>query len=300
MMLRIYKHYTLNFQNPLTASKTTSFSSYPGVLMSLDDFYRLDTGMIVMETAISVLNHTVLKAVTNQGLLSWQRLLISNRISTNPAEWAAYFSSYSTGTFPVTWMALSIQNPPVNGTLSPNTLWIIEETPGEMFNGDVTSVLQSQMYWASYNFPYWVGAWDRLGFAPVAEEYNMTYSNNPRANIIRNMSPSVSDISSMQYLIRYNDWQNDPQQRGSPGWGVSSRNDLPVYDCALCNPSCFGGLDAKVTSLSDTTVYAISGPSYQMQTVFVWSQSSVCADVLHIGQPDMWDFDWQEMVPYFN
>jgi hypothetical protein len=42
MMLRIFKHYTFHFTNSLTESRRSAFSSYPGVLMSLDDFYRLD------------------------------------------------------------------------------------------------------------------------------------------------------------------------------------------------------------------------------------------------------------------
>jgi hypothetical protein len=58
--------------------------------------------------------------------------------------------SSSTGTFPVTWMALAIGEAPDNGTLADDTLWITEETPGETFYGDATAVLQEQMYWASY------------------------------------------------------------------------------------------------------------------------------------------------------
>ncbi len=133
----------------------------------------------------------------------------------------------------------------------------------------VLNFLPFDMHW--YNFPYFTEVWDRLGFVPVAKAYNMTYADNPRANIIRRDSPNVvgifnfmlyeysilivKDIQSMQFLIRYNDWQHDPLQEGSPGWGVCSRNDLPVYNCTLCSPSCFGGLDAKVTSYSDPTMY---------------------------------------------
>jgi len=253
-----------------------------------------------METAITVLNRTVLQYVNNNGLLSWQRLLLANRMATTPSEWAAIFSNHSSGTFPVSWMALSLKNPPVNGTLAPDTLWSIEETPGLTVFGDVTAQFQEQMYWASYNFPYWVSVWDRLGFGPVGKIYNMSYSDCPRANIIRRLAPTVVDIPSMQYLIRYNDWQNDPEQGGSPGWGVCSRNDLPVYNCTLlCSPSCLGGLDGKVTSILDPTIYAISGPTYQMQPVFVWSESSVCAGKSHRGHPDMWIFEWEVMEGVF-
>ncbi len=48
-------------------------------------------------------------------------------------------------------MVLSIENAPYdNGTLYEDTLWVVEETPGEMFYGDATHTLQNQTYYASY------------------------------------------------------------------------------------------------------------------------------------------------------
>ncbi len=38
---RIYKFYTLNFNDSTTTAKTLSFSSYPGFLESLDDYYMM-------------------------------------------------------------------------------------------------------------------------------------------------------------------------------------------------------------------------------------------------------------------
>ncbi len=47
-----------------------------------------------METAISVLNKTVLNYLTSEGLLSWQRLLLANRLASNPPDWAFVFSAH--------------------------------------------------------------------------------------------------------------------------------------------------------------------------------------------------------------
>jgi hypothetical protein len=40
-MLRIFKRYNLNYNNPATATHRVSFSGYPGMLASLDDFYMM-------------------------------------------------------------------------------------------------------------------------------------------------------------------------------------------------------------------------------------------------------------------
>jgi len=42
MMLRIFKRYEFNYNNPLLKAKKVAFSSYPGMLSSLDDFYMMD------------------------------------------------------------------------------------------------------------------------------------------------------------------------------------------------------------------------------------------------------------------
>ncbi len=56
---RIYKHYDFNLDDPATAAKSMSFSSYPGILsnvpqqtalecrkfVSIDHIYRLPTGL---------------------------------------------------------------------------------------------------------------------------------------------------------------------------------------------------------------------------------------------------------------
>lgn len=295
MMLRIFKYYDLNFNSVLVQSSNMAFSGYPGVLVSLDDFWRTDTDLIVMETEITVLNKSVLSYISPYGILGWQRLLIANRVADNPEDWATIMSTHSTGTFTVSWMVLSLKNEPKNGVLPLNSFWVVEETPGITFSGDATEFLNNQTYYASYNFPYFKDAWNYLGFQLAAEVFNMTYDDNPRANVIRREAPGVVDIETMQVLIRYNDWQSDPEQMGAPGWGVCSRNDLPVYNCSalLCNPNCHGGLDGKVTSRESNTIYAISGPTAQNQPVFVWSESTVCAGILHEGHPDAWDFDWQ-------
>ena len=47
-MLRIFKHY--NFQASIGVTQKLSFSSYPGFLVSVDDFYVLGSGLLAAQS----------------------------------------------------------------------------------------------------------------------------------------------------------------------------------------------------------------------------------------------------------
>jgi hypothetical protein len=106
-MLRIAKSYNFSLSNPSTEAKSVIFSSYPGFLVSLDDFYitnrfslslvraymlscvtykpiRAHTRreLVVIETSLSVFNDSLYDIVRNntQVLLSWQRTILANRM----------------------------------------------------------------------------------------------------------------------------------------------------------------------------------------------------------------------------
>ena len=112
MMLRIYKHYHFNNQWNSEEENSgiqnhVSFSSYPGALSSIDDYYLLNNGLNVMETTNNMYNNTLYKFIKPQSLLTWQRLLIANGLSKNTQDWIKYFSNYNSGTYNNQWIILN-------------------------------------------------------------------------------------------------------------------------------------------------------------------------------------------------
>ena len=75
-----------------------SFSSYPGILSSIDDFYVINSGLVVLETTIGNSNTDLWKYVTPETNLYWIRNLVSNRLSFTGIEWAKWFSLHNSGT----------------------------------------------------------------------------------------------------------------------------------------------------------------------------------------------------------
>ncbi|XP_077865834.1 phospholipase B-like 1, partial [Saccoglossus kowalevskii] len=93
--IRIYKHYNFNLKSISVASKQMSFSSYPGFLESLDDYYLLGNGLVMIQTSINVYNDTLYDFVKPQSLLAWIRVRVANMMANNGKEWASMLSQYN-------------------------------------------------------------------------------------------------------------------------------------------------------------------------------------------------------------
>lgn len=97
-MLRTYKIYNISLSSSAAASKMVSFSSYPGFLVSTDDFYLTDAGLWIAETTNDILNASLYSKVVPQSLLSWIRTIVANRMATNGKDWTNIFAKYNSGT----------------------------------------------------------------------------------------------------------------------------------------------------------------------------------------------------------
>ncbi len=102
-MLRIFKHYNFQYETP----QVSSFSSYPGTVSSIDDFYLLKT-MSVMETTNAVLKLNV-SAISPIGTVpTFMRAQVANTIATGGKVWTEVFARENSGTVSALLSLLSV------------------------------------------------------------------------------------------------------------------------------------------------------------------------------------------------
>ncbi|KAF6121026.1 phospholipase B domain containing 1 [Phyllostomus discolor] len=293
-MLRIYKHWNFNIRDANTSSSRLSFSSYPGFLVSLDDFYILSSGLVLLQTTNSVYNKTLLKLVTPQSLLAWQRVRVANMMASDGRQWAEIFSKYNSGTYNNQYMVLDLKKVKPKHSLDAGTLYIVEQIPSYVEYSEQTDVLRKG-YWPSYNIPFHEKIYNWSGYPMLVQKLGLDYSYDlaPRAKIFRRDQGRVTDMASMKYIMRYNNYTEDPYSKGDPCNTICCREDLNSVD-----PSPGGCYDTKVADLylaSEYTAHAISGPTVQGGLpVFHWTRFN---KTLHEGMPEAYNFDFITMKP---
>jgi len=290
-MLRTWKIYDFHLKHSSTSSKTISFSSYPATLNSVDDFYITSAGLSVIETTNGILNPALYKLITPESVLTWIRTMVSNRMASDGQEWTQIFAQYNSGTYNNQWMVTNYNVFSSGKQIQPGTLWILEQIPGYTESADVTDIVLSQGYWPSYNIPYFPDIFNISGFETYVQKYGngFSYSECPRAQIFARDQSNVNSMGHMKWIMRYNDWQNDPLSLGDPGNAISSRFDLEVEGACTC-----GGIDSKVTSdtwIKKMKATGIDGPTYYEQPVFQWTAQF--SSTPHYAQPNVFNFDWE-------
>ncbi|KAG5212490.1 hypothetical protein R6Z07F_005183 [Ovis aries] len=293
-MLRIYKHWDFNIVDKDTSSSRLSFSSYPGFLESLDDFYLLSSGLVLLQTTNSVYNKTLLQHVVPQSLLAWQRVRVANMMANNGKQWAEVFSKYNSGTYNNQYMVLDLKKVNLNHSLDEGTLYIVEQIPTYVEYSEQTAILR-RGYWPSYNIPFHEKVYNWSGYPILVKKLGLDYSYDlaPRAKIFRRDQGKVTDMESMKYIMRYNNYKEDPYSKGDPCNTICCREDLNSH-----SPSPGGCYDTKVADIylaSKYKAYAISGPTVQGGLpVFHWSRFN---KTLHEGLPEAYNFDFITMKP---
>jgi hypothetical protein len=195
-----------------------SFTGYPGMLASQDDWYMLSTNLTVTETTNLMFNNAAYEFTIPQSVSEFIRVMVANSLAVDGNSWVNTFARYNDGAYNNQYMIVD-HNLYVPGTpaseLPDNLLWVIEQMPGMTPNADMTPVLRKQGYWASYNRQYFQAIRNVSGITWAVQHYNnsyFTHDGSPRAVITERFvaNNQLNSLSDLQHFIRFNEWETDP------------------------------------------------------------------------------------------
>lgn len=304
-MLRIYKLYNLTYYDSgnVIEGAVASFSSYPGLLYSGDDFHILSSGLVSQETTIGNGNKDLWQYIQPTTLLEWVRTIVANRLARTGNQWCSIFEKYNSGTYNNQWMILDYKLFEAGKPLKPDTFWVLEQLPGTVHMADMSVFLQQQGYWASYNLPYFPYVYNISGVAESKKQHGswFDYNENPRAQIFKRDHNKVTDMSTLVKLMRYNDFQHDvlskcdckPPYSGENA--ISARSDLNpangTYPFGALGHRRHGGTDCKATNAGMSkklSQFVVAGPTSDQQAPFQWSKTEWKRP---LGHPDVFKFE---------
>ena len=296
-MARMFKEYKFKTNINAEKSKTVAFSSYAGAISSTDDFFLMDNDLFVMETTNSIFNETLYSVLTPKSLLTWIRVVLANRLSSNGEEWVENFARENSGTCNNQWQVLDLNKIDLeNKKINPGALWILEQLPGDYESKDMTDTLKSQTYWPSYNCAYFdrvrkIANYEEKIANNTELEHTLDYKKAARGQIFAREQSTVNSVDTFKKIIRYNDYQNDELSLKNPVYTIASRYDLRENKTENI---CFGNVDAKFGALSEIKgkpeklIHIINGPTNQEQPTFSW-KNTTCINT----NPKRWDYTGQ-------
>lgn len=146
---RIYKHYSmpvmlLNGSVYGTIPTDIYFSSSPGLLSSVDDFFLVqgpDSHLSVIETSLDVFDYHVLEKIQPHSVLSWIRSRVSNQLAVSGSDWTRVFSMHHSGTYTNQWMIIDMNKFDSFKQPKPGFFTVLEEIPGYVHWEDMTQHL---------------------------------------------------------------------------------------------------------------------------------------------------------------
>jgi len=302
-MTRVFKYYDL----PLGPSsvRRMGFSSYPGVAGSTDDYYLLDSGLVITETTISMLTDEPYDKLDDSKIQvpDFMRIMIANRLAKSAPEWAQLMTQRATGTYSSQWMVVDYNLFQPGKALQNGTFVVLEQVPGLSHSEDMSHRLQEARFWASENRAWYKSVRDSIGATDAEQLHGRLFSadKNPRANIFAATAPKVQTLADFRAEMRRNRWplEVDGGDGNTPDHAIAARGDLDKD-----HPDANGAVDAKVTNAclaKRLACDAISGPTAATQKPFRWTDpktgQTLFAGAPREGLPDVWNFDWTRMAP---
>jgi len=290
-LIRTYKVYNFNLNNPLVNTKRLSLSSQPGSVASIDDWYIVDNNRVVTETTIGNENDDVYSYIHFDSLPYWIRVTVANLAFTNQKSWADVYYKYRSGTYGNQWLLIDFNNYNASkGNLSEakDIIWMVEEFYSLTSAQDVTQqLLVPQGYVASYNVPY------NATIQELSQD-DTNYTTDARYHLFKKYAPGIKNFEDFKFVMRL----NNVSDTGDVCDAIASRCDL---DSSQDAP--WGAIDCKVTSskwVTDHQAWIISSPTTSKDLPpFTWDNWPEF-DQQVASMPEIFEFDWVFLNPPQN
>merc|ERR1719327_1227855 len=198
-MTRIFKYYKFHVGAHTFASHI-AMSSYPGCVSSTDNFYMLNSGLVVMDTNFEIINPKIYDRIRefprNSHLPTWMHVMVANRMARSGPQWSMFFGEQNNGQDNAQWIIVDYNNFSPGGGVPDNTVLIVETIPGMVQKTDVSPQVDSSGYFASYNRPMGAAVRDATGHTAAEAFYGKLYSYgaNPRAEIFASFASGIQNL----------------------------------------------------------------------------------------------------------
>jgi len=308
-MNRMLKDYEIISNDKSAAASRLTFSSNAGLLLSMDDFWIMNSGLVVIETTLHTWNTTLYDLYcTPESVLSWIRVSATNMIAHDGQEWVKFFNVANSWTYNNQYMVVDTNKFLRGKKPKEGFLWTSEQVPGYYVTGDRTDELCDRRWVPSINTPYYAIVYNASGYPEKVNETQCDYWSYERCSrhliMKRDVIAKIHSYSDFKDFMRYNDWSKDPLSNNDPAESILSRYDLRPEEClhmgtmTMC-PNAFGGLDAKTTNmdLAKKLLFdTISSPQYENQPAWEFGTGR-WKDVRYDGLPKVWKFPWIQFGP---
>ena len=301
-MIRIFKEYRFVSNKGGEKCKTVAFPSYPATLFSLDDYYYLDSNLLVFETTNKIYGIDLFKSMSPNSLFTWVREILSNRLASSAKDWAEIFKKENSGTYNNQFVILDLNKIKLkNGKISNitnETLMIIEQIPNYTEINDVSYKLR-EGYFPSYNIPFSTTVYEKSGYLDAIKKFwvlnaTLDYNNCSRAKIFKREQSKIKSNKDFEKLLRFNNYKLDEFSNNQSNRAIASRSDLDIFSL------CYGAIDAKYVSVKELLegkkiIHIISGPTNEQQPTFSWKNATCISfqnELRHDGVVDTWNFPW--------
>ncbi|CAJ0581723.1 unnamed protein product, partial [Mesorhabditis spiculigera] len=324
-MLRVIKLYKFGYDQTAYPGHTISFTGYPGVIASQDDFHLTSSKIAVMETTIGVYDQRKMEHTKPVGQFPcWLRSMTASLLADSANGWVEIFMRHHMGTYNNQWMIVDYKLFEPGHPLKENTFWVLETMPGFHVARDKSAELQSTTYHPSYNLPHekeiveysalekFARAFDKTRYQGIGGDYYRP-GKSPRAKIFARDHHKATDFESFTKLLRSINYKNDELSRCNcdpPYSGeaaIAARGDLNDpngrYEFAAIGHRNHGAIDFKGINYERAKKFSFrawGAPAWDEENevpVFEWSDFERRSPIRgpHRGHPDRFDFEHLEV-----